>query len=255
VKTNNTLILFLLLLYQITFGQTAGEKILHGKIVVESGNVAGVTIINLVNEKSTISNSNGEFFILAKAEDLLVFSSVNLEYHRRQIEEEDLKPDLLIIKMVAKITELKEVIINKHPEINAVALGISPKGIKKYTPAERRLKTAGDFKPIQLLGLLGGSLPVDPILNAISGRTTMLKKELEVEKKERLLVLMRSLFDDTYFTKTLKISSDYVKGFQYYCIEDKKLAEALKSKNKTKIEFLIVAMAAKFNKIIASENE
>jgi hypothetical protein len=255
VKTNNTLILFLLLFYQITFGQTAGEKILHGKIVVESGFVAGVTIINLVNEKSTVSDSNGEFFILAKAEDLLVFSSVNLEYHRKLIEQEDLKPDLLIIKMTAKVTELEEVIINKHPEINAVSLGISPKGIKKYTPAERRLKTAGEFKPIQLLGLIGGSMPLDPLINSISGRTKMLKRELEVEKKEHLLVLLGSLFDDTYFTKTLKIPSDYVKGFQYYSIEDKKLAEALKSKNKTKIEFLIVPLAAKFNQIIASENK
>ena len=255
MKINNTLTLFLILLYLISFGQTNGEKLLHGKIIVESGQVAGVTIINLVNEKSTFSDNNGEFFILAKADDLLVFTSVNLEYHRRIIEETDLKSEIIIIKIASKVTQLEEVIVNKHPEINAVALGISPKGIKKYTPAERRLKTAGDFKPIQLLGILGGSMPVDPILNAISGRTTMLKKELEVEKKEYLLALFSSLFDDTYFIKTLKIPSDYIKGFQYYSIEDKKLAEALKFKNKTKIEFLIVPMAAKFNKIIACENE
>ena len=106
-----------------------------------------------MNEKSTISDSNGEFFILAKADDLLVFTSVNLEYHRRQIEEEDLKSDIIIIKMIAKITELEEVIVNKHPEINAVSLGISPKGIKHRTQMERRFYTAGDFKPIDLLGL------------------------------------------------------------------------------------------------------
>jgi hypothetical protein len=60
----------------MTFGQMAGEKLLHGKIVVESGHIDGVTIVNLVNEKTTVSDGNGEFFILAKAEDLLVFSSV-----------------------------------------------------------------------------------------------------------------------------------------------------------------------------------
>lgn len=237
----------------MTFGQINSGKILHGKISVASGSVEGVTIVNLVNEKSTVSDNNGEFFILAKADDLLVFSSVNLEYHRKIIEEEDLKVDLLIVKMTSKTTELKEVIVNKHPEINAVSLGISPRGLKKYTPAERRLKTAGDFKPIQLLGILGGSLPVDPIINAISGRTAMLKKELEVEKKERLLVLFGSLFNDIYFTKTLKIPVDYVKGFQYYCIENQKFAEVLKSKNKTQIEFLIVPLASNFNQIIYDE--
>lgn len=244
--------LFFILLYQLTFGQTS-EKLIHGKIMVETGQVAGVTIINLVNEKNAISDTNGEFYILAKTDDLLVFSSVNLEYHRKQIEEEDLKQEVIIIKMTPKITELKEVIVNKYPQINAVALGISPKGIKKYTPAERRLKTAGDFKPIHLLGLLGGSLAVDPILNAISGRTKMLKKELEVEKKERLLLVLGSLFDDKYFRITLKIPAEYIKGFQYYCIENPKFREVLNSKNKTKIEFLIVPLAVKFNKIISNE--
>lgn len=237
---NKTIILFLLFLSPIAFGQTAGEKLIRGKIVLESGNPAGVTIINLVNEKSTISDNNGEFFILAKADDLLVFTSINLEYHRRIIEEEDLKKDLIIIKMTAKITELEEVIVNKHPEINAVSLGISAKGIKKYTPAERRLHTAL-------------STPGDALLNYLSGRTAMLKKEIEVEKKERLLVLLGSLFDDTYFTKTLKIPSDYVKGFQYYCVEDSRISEVLKSKNKTKIEFLMVPLAVKYNEIISSE--
>ena len=157
--------------------------------------------------------------------------------------------------MTAKITQLEEVSVNKNPEINAVSLGISPKGIKKYTPAERRLKTAGDFKPIHLLQILGGSMPVDPLLNAISGRTAMLKRELEIEKKERLLLLFNSLLAETYFSNTLKIPSDYIKGFQYYCIEDGKISEALRSKNKTKIEFLIVPLATKYKEIIANEKE
>jgi hypothetical protein len=230
-----------LLLCQTSYGQTTVEKLIHGKISVASGSVEGVTIVNLVNEKSTVSDTNGEFFILAKADDLLVFSSVNLEYHRRSIEDEDLKSDIIIIKMIAKTTELKEVIVNKHPEINAVSLGISPRGIKKYTPAERRLFTAK-------------STPMFTLLNLLSGRTAMLKKELEVEKKERLLAIIDALYKDNYYyTQTLKIPADYIKGFQFYCIEDKNLAEVLKTKNKTKIEYLIIPLAEKYNKIIADE--
>ena len=233
---------FLFLFCQVTFCQNNGEKLLHGKIVVESGNAGGVSIINLVNEKSTISDGNGDFFILAKAEDLLVFSSLNLEYYRRIIEEDDLKAEVLTIKMTAKITELEEVIVNKHPEINAVSLGISPKGIKHYTPAERRLYTAS-------------STPIDALLNIMSGRTEMLKKGIEVEKKERLLAKFDVLFENDYYTNTLKIPSDYIKGFQYYCIEDKKFAVSLGSKNKTMTMFLIVPLAEKYNEIIACENE
>lgn len=240
------LLILLVVLSQISFGQIAGEKLLHGKIMVESGNVGGVTIINLVNEKTAISDGNGEFFILAKAEDLLVFSSVNLEYYRRIIDDEDLKPEILTIKMTAKITELEEVIVNKHPEINAVSLGISPKGIKQYTPAERKLATASSAK-LNPQGL-------DPLINAISGRTKMLKKELEVEKKERLLAYIGALFDDEYYRETLKIPANYIKGFQYYCVEEEEFAKSLRSKNKAMIKLLIVPLAEKYNKIIADEN-
>jgi hypothetical protein len=241
---------FLLILFvafsQMTFCQTTDEKLLHGKIMAESGNVEGVTIINLVNEKNAVSDRNGDFYIFAKAEDLLVFSSVNLEYYRRIIEEDDFKIDILTIKMTAKITELKEVIVNKHPEINAVSLGISPKGIKKYTPAERKLATASSIR----LNPMG----FDPLINLLSGRTAMLKKELEVEKKERLLVYIGALFDDDYYIKTLKIPANYIKGFQYYCIEKEDFATSLRSKNKTKIKFSIIELAKKYNEIIADEN-
>jgi hypothetical protein len=240
VKTNNTLNLFLFFLCQIIFGQTVGEKLIHGKIIVESRHIAGVTIINLVNEKSTVSDSNGEFFILAKADDLLVFTSINLEYHRRQIEEEDLKQDIIIIKMTAKITELEEVIINKHPEINAVSLGISAKGIKKYTPAERRLQTAN-------------SSPVDALINLMSGRTAMLKKEIEVEKKELLLIKLNTLYDDEFYKKRLKIPVDYINGFKHYIVENEKFTEVLKSKNKKMTEFLMVELAVTYNEIISDE--
>ena len=236
------LLILFVVLSQMTFGQIAGEKLLHGKIIIESGTVGGVTIINLVNEKTAISDGNGDFFILAKAEDLLVFSSVNLDYFRKIIEAEDLKPDVLTIKMTAKITELEEVIVNKHPEINAVSLGISLKGIKHYTPAERRLYTAS-------------STPIDALLNIMSGRTEMLKKGIEVEKKERLLAKFDVLFAQDYYTNTLKIPSDYIKGFQYYCIEDRKFAASLGTKNKTMTMFLIVPLAVKYNEIIVGENE
>ena len=240
------LLILFVVLSQMTFGQIAGEKLLHVKIMVESGNVGGVTIINLVNEKTAISDGNGEFFILAKAEDLLVFSSVNLEYYRRIIDDEDLKVEVLTIKMTAKITELEEVIVNKQPEINAVSLGISPKGIKQYTPAERKLATASSAK-LNPQGL-------DPLINAISGRTKMLKKELEVEKKERLLAYIGALFDDEYYRETLKIPANYIKGFQYYCVEEEEFAKSLRSKNKAMIKLLIVTLAEKYNKIIAYEN-
>jgi hypothetical protein len=167
---------------------------------------------------------------------VLVFSAVNLEFKRELIEEEDFKSEVVIINMIPEITELKEVIVNKHPEINAVSLGIVPKGQKTYTPAERKLYTAS-------------STPLDGLLNSISGRTAMLKKELIVEGKEQLLSKVAVLYEDKYYIETLKIPSDYIRDFQYYIIEDSGFVSALKSKNKTMTMFLAVKLAVSYNEL------
>ncbi|GGA77822.1 hypothetical protein GCM10008015_18090 [Flavobacterium palustre] len=247
--------LLLFFLSQLCFGQSVDGKVIYGKIVVASGNFEGVTIVNLVNEKSTVSDSKGEFYILAKPEDLLVFSSVNLEIYRKLIEEEDLKLPILTIKMFDKITQLDEVVVNKHPEINAVSMGIIPKKVKHLTQMERQLYTAGDFKPIHLLGLLGGSLEIDPILNAINGRTKMIKKGIEAEKKTAILNHLEFLFEEEYYTNKLHIPKEYIKGFQYYCVEDEKNRIVFKSKNKTSIEFTMVKLAKEYNEVILCESE
>ena len=137
-------------------------------------------------------------------------------------------------------------ILNKHPEIDAVSLGISPRGIKKYTPAERRLKTAGDFN-----GQFGlnTAFSIDPLLNAISGRTKQLKAELEVERKEFLQYKINTNFDSEYIMNQLHIPEEYVQGFVFYIVEDEELKAAAKAKNKTLISFRMSALAVDFLKL------
>lgn len=230
---NNTLLL--VLLTQMTIGQTVDEKMIHGKIFADATSVERIDVVNLVNEKVTRTDKNGEFFILANAGDVLVFSAVNLEFKRKVIEIEDLKSQIVIINMIPKITELNEVIVNKYSEINAVSLGIIPKGQQSYTPAERRLRA-------------GASL-----LNMISGRTAILQKELKVEGKELLLSKTALLYEDRYYIETLKIPSDYIKDFQYFIIENVSFVTALKAKDKTMTAFLIVSLAKNYKQIIACE--
>ena len=48
---------------QITFGQTTHEKLVHGKITADSVSVNGIKVLNLVNQKTTFTSKDGEFFI------------------------------------------------------------------------------------------------------------------------------------------------------------------------------------------------
>jgi hypothetical protein len=70
LKINSILLSIIFLLCQISFGQTLDEKLLQGKINVDSVGVNGINILNLTNGKITQTNSSGAFFILAKAGDI-----------------------------------------------------------------------------------------------------------------------------------------------------------------------------------------
>lgn len=247
------LLFFIIAINACVFSQNA--KLVSGKILCEEIPVQGIQVLNLVSEKSTISDENGNFSILAKADEMLVFISINYDYKRKFLDQSDIDSSNFSIILTRKINQLDEVIVTKYPKLNAVDLGILSKPAKEYTPAERRLKTAGDFKPIQLLGILGGQLPIDPIINAISGRTKMLKNNLKIERNQILLGKLENEFEDDYYINGLKINKDYIKAFQYYIIEDKEFLTAWKSKNKSILKFTMTKLAINFNKIIANENK
>lgn len=241
MNSNNTLgSLLFFLLSPIAFGQTVSEKLIRGKILADSITIAGVNVVNLANEKATVTDKNGMFFILVKLGDVLVFSAVDFEFKRKVIDNEDLKADNVSINMSPKGIELEAVIVNKHPEINAVSLGIIPKGQKHYTPAER-----GRYSQPQ--GFLDG------VKILLTGKNPAREQTIKAEKKLKLLQKIEVLFEAKYYSETLKIPTDYIRGFQYYCIENAPLADALKAKNKTMIMFLIITLAKDYNEIIACE--
>ena len=240
MRTNNILLILFLMIVQISFGQTSGAKEILGQVFEESSSVEGVNIINNNTQITAITDENGMFSIVVKEGDVLVFSSVNLEPLKRRITVEDLTSSSVQIKMTAKQIELKEVVVNDNGGITAENLGIVPHGQKTYTPAERKLYTAK-------------STSIDKIINGISGRTAMLKKEVKVEKKEMLFRKLEYLFDENYYTERLRISLEDIKGFQLYCVEDSEFAVSLNSKNKTMSMFLITELARKYLKILENE--
>lgn len=242
MKIKNTLQFIVLLLVQVTFGQTNISKEIRGKITADSTAVDRINIVNVSTEKATVSDANGFFTIPVKEGDILVFTAVNLESLRKKINKQDLLELIFSVNMMPKSIVLKEVVISENA-VSAESLGIIPYGQKKYTPAERKLFTATS----------GGG--IDGLLNTISGRKAMLKKEIIIEKKEQLLARIDVMFEDKYYVETLKIPSDYIKGFQYYCVDDVAFASALRAKNRTLVMYLIGSLAINYNQIIILENQ
>jgi hypothetical protein len=233
--------------------QAQDLKNLKGIVLADQLPVEGVHVINLSTEKSTVTKSDGTFSIEVKEDDLLTFSAVHLDYWRKSIRKADLEKGFIEINMTVKSTDLDNVEVTEYTQINAVSAGIIPKPVKKYTPAERRLKTAGDFKYWHLLNILGGNLPLDPIINKISGRTAMLKKELSVEKKELMIQSLDLIFDNSFYTELLEIPEEYVTGFKMYVVEFEEMDGLIKQKKEEVLTFYMLQLLEDFQKLYIKE--
>ncbi|WP_035667357.1 carboxypeptidase-like regulatory domain-containing protein [Flavobacterium sp. KJJ] len=251
----NKVACFLLVIFsQSVSSQTQERTTISGKISANTSDLEGVYVVNAQTETMTTTDASGAFSILANPGETLVFSSIQFKECKVLLTAENFSDINFIVKLSMVMHQLQEVIIKRYDNINAVSLGIVPSGQKTYTEAERKLHTATALNPqASVSGMVGASVSADPLFNLLSGRTAMLKKELAVEKKEAFMKLLERMFSWDHFVNQLQIPSEYVKGFEYYAVENDKFTLILNSKNKTSTEFLLAELAVKYKEIIASE--
>ena len=238
------LLFFFFIFPMFIFSQN--DTLIKGKVVSESNSLEGIHIFNISQKTGEITDARGYLNIKVKISDTLQFSAVHLKATQYIIKQNDLKEELIFVQMKSLISELDEITLTKYKNINAVSLGIVPANQRTYTPAERKLYTAGGFKWYSPLLIPLGGMSVDGMINAISGRAAMLEKELVIEKKEMLQAKTSDYFERTYFTETLNIPQEYVEGFLFYIAENLRYAQAMKDKNKTMATFILSELAVEF---------
>jgi hypothetical protein len=226
--------------------QVLPRQEISGLVVLRDVPLEKVNVRNDDSGYTTSTAADGTFKIKVRVDEALVFTAVNLETRRVKITEEILKAGFIKAVMSETTVPLPEVTVNDNKGITAENLGIIPRGQRKYTQAQRRLREATTG---------GGIVPLNPILNAMSGRTRMLKKEIQVEQKERLLLQLDGWFEDEYYTQTLKIPEDYISGFDFYIINDTDFVRALRAKNKTLTKFLALGLARNYLQDLEAEQK
>lgn len=234
-------------------GAQEGErKTVKGKISAYANSLQHILVINKQTEKDTQTGENGYFDLAVKSGDTLIFSSTQFKAHQLVIAPEDLQTDLLLVKLEPIMNPLDEVKVFQYKNIDAVSLGIIPKGQRTYTPAERKFKTATGYDA--QFGL-DTKVTLDPVFNLFSGRTAELRKNIEVEKKEFLLAKIENQFDEEYFIEKLHIPKEHVKGFQFYLVENASFVTALNVKNRTMAMFRMSELSVQYLEILANEKK
>lgn len=228
------------------------QTTIKGKVVVKEQSAEGIHVVNLVSEKATITNEKGEFTIETNEDDLLVFSAVHLNYWRKSISANDIKNSLIEVEMTVKEQKLDEVVVTEYTKINAQDLGIIDYKPKSYTSAERKLRPA-QLKTIDLINFNSFLIPLNPLLYWVTGRTKLLKGELEIEKKELLLKKLNEWYENEFYTNQLNIPEEYREGFKVYTIYDEEFINYLNANDTVNGSLCISKLANEFLTYLTSD--
>ncbi|MXN91245.1 hypothetical protein GR160_08385 [Flavobacterium sp. Sd200] len=233
-----------LLLLVCTTAFCQERKPLYGKVEANKMGLTAVFVINKATGAEVKTDSSGNFTLNVSPGDVIVAYSARTTVREFAVSEASFTENPYVIEVEMSAEELEEVIVDAS--VTSQKLGIVPANQKQFTQAERHLYTTGDFKPIMLLGLLAGSMPLDPVINAINGRTKAMKKLVELEKREQLLEKLHNICTVTEITDNLKIPDEHVEGFLYFVTEDKEVQSLLANKSESLAKFKITGLAQNY---------
>jgi len=236
-RNNYKTLVVLLFSYQFVSSQIID---LYGKVESEL-NVENIHVINKTAQKFTITNALGEFKILAKLNDTLILTSIQHKQVSFLVDEDMILNKIVLIELEKQINSLDEVVIGKVLSGNMLLdignvegapmtskkAGIPSYQGKRKSQSQRRLHEATSG---------GGIIPLNLILNALSGRTKKLKHHIKLEAREELMFNIKGRLSEDFFTNN-PLDDDLRMDFFYYCSEDENFL--LRCKNKNDLEILL----------------
>lgn len=227
---------------------------LTGKVVSGPHALKGILIVNVKAEREARTDKNGVFKIKAQVGDTLVVTDTGIVPAYMVVSESSFKTTSVIEVVLTDAYELEVLTVEKNRKLTAEALRIVPKGQAKYTPAERKAKTAARVGP-RADSVMGGGVVIngDAIINSFNGRRKAVKKAVEVEKAEQNIEILSATYDEETLIEQYSIPKEYTKGFLYYAVEDERLAKAIKDENATLVETLISELALNYLERIKDE--
>jgi hypothetical protein len=239
-KIRSSLIFVFLFLISICFAQSID---IEGQVLGDA-DVEGIHVINKTASKFATTSASGTFNISVKLNDTIIFSSLQYKITAVFVSSEHILQKKMIVKLEEQVNVLDEVIVGKvlsgdlefdvqnsdvEKPIDFYDVGIPGYTGKPKTQSERRLHEADAGKMIPYVGL-GFGVNFHKLMNAISGRTKMLKERVRLEDNEVLIYKIKAELSEEFF-KTHPLNENLIIEFFYFCSEDKDFESRCKGKS------------------------
>ncbi|SHE99218.1 hypothetical protein SAMN03080594_102268 [Arenibacter palladensis] len=274
MNSKNFIILIIGLIISPIFGQE-NSVWLKGRVQNPNNDVSDVLIINRTTEKSTITDSFGQFSIEVELGDLLQFSAVQYVTQELIVTDSILNKKGVLVNLLENVIELEEVNIrpygltgkialdlkklDKQPVVNSQSLKLPNANIELLSQNERILKEAdrGKFATggihldtLFLFPIVGVYMNINlhKTLNFISGRTQKLKDAVKRDYNQKKENEITKKFSRSTISEGLDISHSNLDGFFTFCLAQNDFFEVLEAKNSNQIWEYLKVKSYKFKK-------
>ncbi|WP_396595949.1 carboxypeptidase-like regulatory domain-containing protein [Dokdonia sp. R86516] len=230
--------LLLLIISTVAFSGLGQETIiLTGTVLNDTIGVSQLNIVNLTLKRGATTNANGVFEIPVRVHDTLNISAVQYESRQIVVTPVIYGRGKISFYLEPKVNELDEVVVSNitlsgdlAKDLSAVPLQVFIDPRDLGIPANARPTMTAEER--RFYGATGGAGPLGSLINAISGRTKMLKNQLKISKFRALVEGSRDNFNDSMYIKSLNIPDELILDFVYYVFEDER-AEAIANEGNT----------------------
>ncbi len=221
--------------YQLSVSQT--EKVLTGKVFSQNIPLKKVEVINKTAKTSTTTNASGEFSIVVKVQDSLLFFAKDYLFTRLKITTKEIETNNLIVNMIPKAEELNEVVINKvvFDKVKISADDVADVLISKNAKDLFWNTGVSDNSIREALRI---SFP-------LKGKQ---KKKIELHD-DRFKKLIAAFCPPDFFIKNLKIKPEEKEIFLNFCDADPKSKALLEQPNVLSIMDFLYAKNEEFKNL------
>ncbi|MBL0735875.1 hypothetical protein JI750_03185 [Flavobacterium sp. GN10] len=226
--------------YQLSISQT--EKLLHGKVLSQNNILSNVEVINKTAKTSTRTNEFGEFSILVKEQDSVLFFSKDYLFTRLKITLKDLEKRYLIIEMTPKAEELENVIVSR-----SIFNKTDIKKIANNKEEINEIKNRKQFDEVtSKVTVYDGR-----IKNGLNfGYPIFDKPKKKIEPRDdRFKKLVIASCSPDFFIKNLKIKPEEKEIFLKFCIADPKSNTLLEKSNDLELIDFLYTKNEEFKKL------
>ncbi|UII80595.1 hypothetical protein [Flagellimonas sp. CMM7] len=231
----NTILLLFSFIFSIAALAQDNRQVLRGKVLYRGSNVANENVINSTSETATITNDDGQFVILVKEGDQLVFTAVNYQLEVVTITPEILNNNRLVVEVTEKVTQLDEVVIT--PENQQKFLEVKNDNFKGF---EYEIDRSTEVENVAESRSVRGMRDGINFVNIFKAMFNSKKEDGEDKTPLKVSEVLRQVYEDEFFVVDLKLPQDKIDAFLIYCDDKVPSQTLLRKENEFQlIDFLV----------------